>query len=209
SLGIILKAHTTFEKKLSSMGFFDNVFTGQMIADGNAGKGIFSYLFPSSGSGTKASAATALTLSSFYNALNIISDDVAKLPKHVYQRKLSGKEKVDTPINYLLNVSPCKLYTAFDYWKVNVIMAILKGNAYSYIHRDRNNLPTMLEFLGSDDEVQVYMDENGKLTYFYDGDGYSDDDILHFKAFTLDGIMGISVIRFAANSLGVNLDAQE
>lgn len=189
------------------MGFFDGVFSGQMIKDGNIGKGIFGYLFPSSGEGTMANASTAMTLSSFYNAVDIISNDIAKLPKHVYQKTLKGSEKLDTPVNYLINVEPNKLYTAFDFWKVVVLTVILKGNAYAYIHRNKNGEVVMYEFLGSDDEVHVYLDE-GNLTYRYDGEEYDGEDILHFKAFTLDGIMGIPVIRFAAASLGVSLDSQ-
>lgn len=187
------------------MGFFDNVFTS---ADGRtAANGIFDFLFNTSGSETKATASTALTLSAFYNAVNQISDDVAKLPKHVYRKTTRGRELVDTPLNYLVNVSPNDLMTAYDFWKVNVATVILSGNAYSRIYRNSDSEPALFEFLGGDQEVLVYM-KNNRLVYYHQGEEISGSDVLHFKLFSLDGVMGTSVIRYAANSLGVSLDVQ-
>src|SRR5690554_3027411 len=187
------------------MGFFDNVFT--VNGGRTAASGIFDFLYNSNGSGTKATASTALTLSSFFNAINQISDDVAKLPKHVYRKTPKGRELVSTPLNYLVNVSPNDLMTAYDFWKVNVLTVILSGNSYSRIYRNSDSEPYLFEFLGGDQEVTVYM-ENDRLVYYHQGEKIKGSDVLHFKLFSLDGVMGTSVIRYAANSLGVSLDVQ-
>lgn len=188
------------------MGVLDNAFT---VNNGRtAAHGIFDFLFSGSGTGTKATAQTALTLSAFFNAVNQISDDVAKLPKHVYEKTSRGRELVKTPVNYLINISPNDLMTAYDFWKVCVATTILSGNAYARIYRDKNFEPVSFEFLGGDQEVAVYI-KNDRLQYYNQGEWIDADDILHFKFFSLDGVMGSGVIRYAAASLGVSLDVQD
>src|SRR5690606_904388 len=58
------------------------------------------------------------------------------------------------------------------------------------------------------DKVEV-IENKGKLFYRVGKATHSGNNILHFKGFSLDGIMGVGVVTWAAANLGVNLDAQE
>ena len=49
--------------------------------------------------------------------------------------------------------------------------------------------------------IEFHYTENGKTTI------YSEDKILHFKGFTLDGLVGLSAIQFFAQTIGMQFDA--
>lgn len=188
------------------MAFFDNVFSGNNIDQ--VSQGILSHIIGSS-SKTKATAKKALTLSAFYNAVDIISNDVAKLPKNVFIKTGDSRQIFSpSPINYLIGTSPNDMMTAFDFWKVIVVLVIIKGNAFVRVERNSTTGEIDSLLLLDSSEVDI-LSKNDKLFYKVGKKTYQGSDILHFKAFSLDGITGVSVIRFAAENLGVNLDSQD
>ncbi|WP_353119485.1 phage portal protein [Myroides odoratus] len=158
--------------------------------------------------GTIATASSALTLSAFYNAVDQISNDIAKLPKSVFKKDGDSRERyADHPLNYLIATEPSSLMTAFDFWKAIVVQVILKGNCYVRIYRNGFGIEEKLIIQDSYNvDVRRIDDE---LFYMIKGEVFLSSDILHFKAFSIDGIMGVSVIKWAAYNLGVNLDAQK
>lgn len=191
------------------MGFFDGVFTTNDPP--NAGKGILDFLGFGSGKGTVATAKSALTLSAFYNGVDQISNDVAKLPKAVYIKDGDSRNTLNShPVNYLISMQPNEMMTAFDFWKVIVVLVIIKGNAFVRIVRNRVTGDVEQLLLLDNGDVEIIKDKkNHKVFYKVKEDTLHSADILHFKAWTFDGITGVSVIRFAARNLGVNLDGQE
>lgn len=158
--------------------------------------------------GTRATASSALTLSAFYNAVDQISNDIAKLPKSVFKKVGDHRERyTDHPLNYLISTEPSSLMTAFNFWKAVGLQVILKGNCYVRIHRNSMGVEEKLIIQeGYNVDVKRIDDE---LFYVIEGEVFLSSDILHFIAFSIDGIMGIPVIKWAAYNLGVNLDAQK
>lgn len=152
----------------------------------------------------------SLTIAAFFNGVDQLSNDIAKLPKAVYIKDGPNRRKcIEHPLNYLISTQPNGKMTAFDFWKVVVIRVILQGNCFAIVNRDKNGVEASLVIQEKDD-VRVLEDNvNNQLVYVIKGKKYLGSDVLHFKGFTLDGVMGVSLIRFAANNLGVNLDAQE
>lgn len=155
----------------------------------------------------------ALTLSAFYNGINIICNDYAKLPKGVFQKTSDGKGRealFNHPVKFIIDKKPNQYMTAYMFDTVMLMSAILKGNAYAYI--ERNNVtaqPIAIQYIDQDTtQVEVVKYKN-KLWYKFDGKTISAEDMIHVPGFSFNGITGISVIRHAANSLGVNLNAQE
>jgi phage portal protein BeeE len=62
--------------------------------------------------------------------------------------------------------------------------------------------------------VSIRRDDSGALVYTFNAPGQNpreipEDDILHIRGFTLDGILGLSPISQAAQSLGIALAAEE
>lgn len=162
-------------------------------------------------SGKPINETTALTLSSFYNGLNILSNDYAKLPKSIYRKKDGDRIKLsDHHLNYIVSKRPNQYMTAFSFDKVMLLSAILKGNAYAIINR--NELTQKVESLQYVDQnltpVKV-IEHKSKLFYRIKEKSYSSYEIIHVPGFTLNGIVGVGVVTLAAMSLGVNLNSQE
>lgn len=195
--------------KSEYMGFFSNVF--ETTDPANASKGIFDFLGFGSGKGTVATPKKALTISAFYNGVNILANDVAKLPKAVFKKDGDNRNVYsDHPVNYLISKKPNDLMTAFDFWKVIVVLVVLKGNAFVHVKRHKASGDVEQLVLLDNGDVEVSKKE-GKLFYNVKGnvEPLHGSDVLHFKVWTFDGIMGVSVVKFAARNLGVNLDSQD
>lgn len=187
---------------------FQNMFETRSAGTQVSGSGGFFSFFGGDGKNTFANEKSALTLSAFYNGVDQLSNDIAKLPKSVFKKNDENLEKfTDHPVNYLIANKPNDLMNAFDFWKVIEYTKIVKGNAYALIVRNSNTAePTALVYL-QNHEVRVFISQN-KLYYDCKNKTYASEDILHFKGFSVDGIMGVGVITFAAKQLGISLDSQ-
>jgi HK97 family phage portal protein len=158
---------------------------------------------------TLANSKSAFTISAFYNAVDQISNDIAKLPKHIYKKE--GKNRfVNTnhPANYLISSAPNDLMTSFDFWKIITISTIIKGNGYAEIIRNEvTGIEEAFIFRDSDD-VKVYAGENF-MFYKYKGSTIESSNMLHFKGLSFDGVVGVGIITFAAQQLGIMLDGKK
>lgn len=188
---------------------FSEMFTTR--STGTPVSGGFGSIFPwfgGDGKSTMATAKSAFTLSAFYNGVEQLSNDMAKLPKYVLKKDGENRIKfTDHPVNYLISQRPNDLMNAFDFWKVIEVLCIIKGNAYAIINRNsKTGYPAELDLC--DNEDVVVFKNNKKLYYKIKGETYTSSDILHFKGFSFDGIIGVGVVTFAAKQLGISLDAQ-
>lgn len=172
------------------------------------GSSLFSFGLGLTGGVSAATANEALTLSAYYNAVDILSSDIAKLPKSVFKKEGDARHKqADHPVNYLLSVRPNPKMTPFDFWKVIELLRIHKGNAFVRIIRNANTgFQTAWDILDNQ-HMQVF-ETADKLYYKYKGEIIDSADILHFKGFTLDGKIGVGVVTYAASQLGVSLENQ-
>lgn len=157
---------------------------------------------------TVANSKTAFTLSAFYNGVDQLSNDIAKLPKSVKRKNGKNREDYgDHPVNYLISNEPNSMMTAFDFWKLIVVCMIIKGNAYARIIRNADTA-RIESFIHLDSDDVLVFEKDNKLYYTYKGETILGEDMLHYKAFSFNGKIGVSVITFAAKQLGISIDAQ-
>ena len=150
----------------------------------------------------------ALTLSAFYNGIEIICNDFAKLPKGVFQKTPDGKgrEAIAHPVKYLIDKRPNQYMTSFQFDKLNLMYAILKGNGYAIKeYNDITGEITAMQIVDQDKTPVTVTKSNSKLFYKIAGKTYPSDDILHIPGFSFNGITGVGVITHAARSLGTSL----
>lgn len=194
------------------MGILSTAFSTEPTQGYSRVGGGFLDFFGFGGAGlTGANTKTALTLSAFFNGIDQLSNDVAKLPKYVLVKDGDNRNKFsEHPANILISQRPSGLMNAFDLWKIVDISTKLKGNAYVEIVRNENTgIIQNLIFRASQD-VQILEDkDNFKLLYKYKGRLIDGQDMLHFKGFTLDGKTGVGVVTYAAAQLGYILSSQE
>lgn len=164
-------------------------------------------------SGTETGESLARKLSAVDRCIEILSDSMGKLPSYIMDNKT--RQRVDLPLLRLLNVRPNEAMTRFDYERLMQVNLDLQGNAYAWISRDaRTGYPVELIPL-QPDHVTPYVALDSSLWYIYTnprtGEMFrlSPADVLHYKAYSLDGIEGISILHRAALTIQTGLAAQE
>ena len=168
----------------------------------------FPFYFGGDGKATLANERTALSLSAFYNGVNQLSNDIAKLPKAVLKKDGDQITKfTDHPVNFLISQKPNDLMNSFDFWKIIEYSKLVKGNAFAEIIRNKTTGKIQSLIFRYASDVSIYI-LNDKLYYKYKGRMIDSADMLHFKGFSFDGIVGVGVITFAAKQLGISIDSQ-
>lgn len=156
----------------------------------------------------------AMKLSTVNRCVEVRSCTVAALP--VYLMRESTKERLrDHRLAGVLWGRPNEAMTRFDYERLMQVNLDLRGNAYAWINRDsRTGYPMELIPL-QPDHVTPYVALDSSLWYIYTnprtGEMFrlSPADVLHYKAYSLDGIEGISILHRAALTIQTGLAAQE
>lgn len=151
----------------------------------------------------------ALQLSAVFACVRAIAEDVAKLPMHLIEEKDGRRTRLyNARASYLVNQAPNELMNPMEFKQALIAFAALWGNGYAVITRDEFGAPDTLDIYHARDvSVQKV---NRRLYYVVAGLGtISSDDMIHIKGMSFTGEMGTSVVRHAAESMGVSLAAQE
>ena len=148
----------------------------------------------------------ALNLSTFYRGVHLISTSISQLP--IYTKRVSGKGESNILKSHYTNMlwnDPSNLIDKTTMLRSIVQSVIIKGNAYVYISRAEDGTPVNLRFLPSSDVTITYNKERNELyyncSYINHGKRIMPSNMLHFKLFTYDGVKGISVLKFAFQSI--------
>ena len=153
---------------------------------------------------------SALKLSAFYNGVDQISNDIAKIPFAVYQKDGSNRvSRENHPANELIARNPNYLMTSFVFRKTMVVSYLIRGNALAKINFDAKGYPVSTDFINWDNVQDIRM-KKGEL--LYDVRGYDKpllaSEVLHFKNFSHNGIVGVGVITYAAQQLNIAMEVQ-
>lgn len=180
------------------------------------GKGIVDYLSGGGAarSGVRVTPAAALTVSPVWQAIDVITSDVSRLPFLVYREtENGGRERAKThPVYRILRRSVGEM-TA-NLWVSRILAhALLYGNGYSRVIW-RGNTVTALEFLHRDWVEPTR--ENGKLYYVVNYPAthvartvrVAREDMFHLVGLTLDDLGGLSLIDFARHTIGRHIAAE-
>lgn len=158
--------------------------------------------------GQKITCENSLQITTVYKCVNKISKTLASLPYNVYQH-LPGGGKEKAPDHHLQNVLHTRanrLMTAMDFRRAMQGSYLLWGNAYAQIIR--NELGQIIELWPFMPDRMKVERIKGKMIYEYSmSDGstkvFPDKDVWHLKDFSIDGLIGLSKIKQARESLGL------
>lgn len=194
---------------LQDTGFWSR-FWSRLTGRTQLKKGDTSYPFDSylSSGGAVVSPETALKLSAVWACVKLRAETISTLPLHLYDEKKQLAK--DHDLYRILHDQPNADMCASEYWQIQSASLDLWGNAYNYIARRNDKSIISLEPLFPS-EMVVKRSKEGALEYHYTENGkvkvYREDEILHFKGFTLDGYVGLSAIQFFAQTIGMQFDA--
>lgn len=164
-------------------------------------------------SGKTVSAPTAMKLATVWACIRLISETIATLPLQVYERDAKGGRTVAREhwLYALVHDQPNANMTAVEFWEAVVAQLCLWGNAYclkTYLGARIISIDPLRP-----DKMTVKTDLNGNLIYLYKGSKgtieYTEAEIWHLKGFGIDGLIGLSPIAYARNSLGAAMSADE
>jgi len=152
----------------------------------------------------------ALTLTSVWNAIRLLSESVSSLPITVYRKENNGDkvEDVNNRIYNLIKFKPNNFQNKITFFEYVMYSILTDGNAYVQIVRDNSANPVQLIPLNPD-YVNIFIKEN-ELFYQMDGGSVLDSaDVLHIKLITDDGIEGLSPIDQCAKAINWSLSMEE
>lgn len=142
----------------------------------------------------------ATQFASVYACINVLSDDIAKLPWKSYkQTKNSIDKDSESDVSYVLNVRPNRFMNPFVYKKLVVTDVCTYGNHYSYISFNASG--DIEELIPLDpSNVQIIVNratrEYAYRTQYKEKQvEFLPHEIYHVKALSTDGIVGISPLQ--------------
>lgn len=156
----------------------------------------------------------AMLLSTVYRCVNLISDSVAQLPFEPYQIDSHGFKKKYTKHSsyHVLNCEPNQRMTRYTFIKLLISSMLLRGNGYAYIVREANGdvkeliyIPT--EYVTIVPPKYIYEPVKYRVTGF--DFEVEDSDMIHLINYTYDGVVGISTLDFARNSLELSANSED
>lgn len=162
--------------------------------------------------GVRVTVKTALSISMVWSCVKILSESLSGLPLKLYEDKQGRRELVagNDPMLKLLR-KPNPYMTRLNFLKFVVVNMALRGNAFALIERNVHGTPIGLVPL---DGRSVKIDTEEELTYLVtpkEGEAFpvSPEYMLHFKLFSLDGIVGLSPIEYQAETMGLAKAGQQ
>lgn len=150
----------------------------------------------------------ALTLSPFWNALRLYQQTAASLPLVAYQKDADGgRHRLQDKATYNIlheRPNPAQSRAVFmeqllhDYW--------LQGEFFVRIQWANNHRLLALYPVPARSVEKIDFDDAWNKTYHVNGEDepLQDDEMIHVINFSIDGLRGVSFLRYAGESLGLH-----
>jgi HK97 family phage portal protein len=168
-----------------------------------------------SGAGPEVSAGSATRLAPVFSCVRVVTETFGALPIGIFRERKGGGRDVATDHPAMeLFLQPNQWQTGMEFFEMMQGHLELRGNAYAHkVSGNGNAIDELIPL--HPDRVRVFLLPNGRLRYevtaYSTGqiDRYAQEEILHFRARSNEGIMGISTVGANAEVIGVGLAQQE
>ncbi len=165
-------------------------------------------------SGVSVTPESALTNTAVLAAIERLSRAVATLPLMIYRRLPNGGRERDTSHRLwpLLHDAPNDEHTALEFRQFQMASLLLRGNSFSFVERNGAGDAKALWPLRSD---QISTERvKGSVVYTWTpstgkGRPFAGNKIHHLRGLSRNGLIGLSPISLARESVGLGLAAEE
>lgn len=165
-----------------------------------------------SATGAAVTADSAMRVAAVFACVRVLADSVAMLPLRLYEGDgdtavLAKSHRVDRLIR-----RPNAIHTAFEFRRFAMACLLLRGNAYFYRYLRGSPREELLPFDPA--RMTPKLDgEFGTLSYEYQlSNGtkriYKPGEVLHLRALSVDGVVGLSVLSAAREAVGLAMTAE-
>lgn len=164
--------------------------------------------------GVRVNEESALKYTAVYACVRVLSETLASLPLHIYQKRLTGgKDRaVDHPLYEILHFSPNEEMPSVT-WRETMMGHILTcGNCYSEkTYNGRGNVIRLYPIPWT--QIRPVRNKNTRVIEYELTDRSKTEimpaeKILHIPGLGFDGIVGYSPIRMAMEAIGLGLAAE-
>ena len=172
--------------------------------------------FSRTASGESVTFESASRMLDVYAAVRVRAEAFGSTPVKVYEITGRGKtEAINHDLYYLLGVEPNPEMAADVFWQTIQACKALTGNGYAQIVRNDAGRPAALYPIHPRRTRPVRLPNNGLAYETSDGERpgqvriVAASDMLHFRSWSLDGLLGLSPIEHAMQSLGIALASEK
>ncbi len=166
-----------------------------------------------SDSGIRVNRKSALCYPAVWQAVRLISNDIAATPLDIYRRVNGGKEKDrNHPAWRLVRREANEEMAASTFWTAMLVNMLLSGNGISAIERNNRGEPTALLPIMAEDVHMIR--ENGRLWYVVNvsDEGEAPEfirlqpsQVFHLQVESFDGIQGLDPVSFGKDAIGLGI----
>lgn len=157
----------------------------------------------------KAQKGNGMNISAFFDAVNIISNAIAKIP-FLFKDDLDEELR---PSHYLWHLFDNSKLTRFNTMKGVVKDILIHGNGFIYIERDPETYrPKTLHYSPVEQTVMYYNPLNNDMFYLnptFNNKWDNGDNYLHFYINSNDGYQGIGIPVYAYKTISLALSTEK
>lgn len=167
-------------------------------------------------SGEPVSPSRALSYSPVWQAVNLISSDVSKLPINVYRRRLDLGERGreidrDHPAYRLIRHKANAAMASYQFWRRMMTHALIWNSAYALVDY-KNGVPVALLPL-LPDRTTPQIQDDGSVIYVTEINrelhGFNASQVLHIQGISIYGDADCELVYKARNSFALGLAAEK
>jgi len=157
---------------------------------------------------------SAMRVSAVLGCVRVLSESVATLPCHLYERMEDGSKRKATD-HYLYDVihaMPNMWQTSVEYYDLCMNYLLLGGNALSRIVPGPRGSVAGLELINPRKIKKVEQLKDGSRRYYIDKDSdewLDSSEVFHVAGMSSNGLWGESVLGYARGSVGMALGAEK
>lgn len=175
-------------------------------------------------SGKNISPSGALQATAALACVIVLSQDIAKIPVYLYDRK-TLEPQINHPVHRLLNRKPNSWQNRYTFRQFVMGQLLTRGNAYPVkLYDQRGRLSALVPV--PSDYMMLYESPQGDLFYYLalkgqffgrqlepaiteHGMWIPAEYVMHHRGLSLDGIRGVSVLTYAKEAVGLSLATEE
>jgi HK97 family phage portal protein len=168
----------------------------------------------SSNAGETVTVNTAMQLDVVFACVTLIAKTVSTLPFQLFATDGNGNGVIarNASLYGILHDKPNTEMTAVTFWQAMIGCLLLWGNAYAQIIRtDIGRVVALIPLVP--DRLRATRQSDGSILYRYSYLGQvtelNEDEVFHVKGFSLDGLVGLSPISLARETLGIAMAAEK
>jgi HK97 family phage portal protein len=164
-------------------------------------------------SGAAVTPHTAMSIAVAWRCVSLISGLIGSLPLTLRRRvnENTTEEAREHPLWILLRRRPNRWQTPKMFKQMLQVHLQLRGNAYVMIVRSLGKVVALIPLMP--DRIETKQGADMLLSYVYTrADGRQvtlrQDEVLHLRGMSFDGIRGLPVLTYARHSMGISLEAE-